>query len=73
MPKRCSVETWDGKPLQAASIGVGTCIESRNLVGIDLVAQDGKTFAHGHFDIETAVRFRADLDLAIEDARKQLN
>ena len=33
--------------------------------------RDGNTFAHGHFDLEVAEKFRADLDTAIAEAKRR--
>lgn len=67
--KRFSVRQWgDKKALQASSMSCGACTETTGLVGIDMVAQDGRTFAHGHFDVETARLFHRQLGDAIEEA-----
>ena len=61
MPERHSVPTWDGEVLLASRINAGNCAhehfdEPIQIVGIDLIAQDGTPFAHAHFDAETARR-----------------
>ena len=68
--RRFSVKNWDGlELLHAASMSVGRCTETDvAMIGIDLLAQDGATFAHGHFDIETAKRFHQEMGKAIEGA-----
>lgn len=68
--KRCSVQTWNKNAMQAAGMRVGVC-EDHNYVGIDMVAQDGNAFAHGHFDVATAMVFRQELDDAITEALKE--
>ena len=69
MSKRFSVERWKKKALQAASMSCGCCLHG-GFVGIDMVAQDGNTFAHGHFDIRTAIEFQNQLAEAIAEARR---
>jgi hypothetical protein len=68
--KRYSVPRWSKKALQAASMACGAC-HGHGMVGIDMVAQDGNTFAHGHFDIEPARLFHASLAEAIADAERR--
>lgn len=73
---RCNVKTWNKHYLLAAGMSVGKCEsdEPSTLIGIDMVAQDGNTFAHGHFPIETAIQFYENLGQAIADAqRTELN
>jgi hypothetical protein len=70
--KRCSVERWKKEALQAASMTAGACAHG-GTVGIDMVAQDGNTFAHGHFDIEIAEQFRDLLTEAIAEAKARAN
>ena len=45
------------------------CCEKEPLVGIDMLAQDGACFAHGHFQVEVAEMFWRALGEAIVDAR----
>ena len=71
MAKRLSVPSWKEPALQAAAMRVGVCTEAIGLVGIDMVARDGNTFAHGHFDLDVAEKFRADLDIAIAEAKRR--
>ena len=71
MGKRFSVPKWRKPALQAAAMSVGAYVDAIGLVGIDFCAQDGSTFAHGHFDLATANIFRAKLDEAIADARRK--
>ena len=74
--KRYSVKRWKKNALQAAKMGCGVCSfpNCEVWVGVDLIAQDGNTFAHGHFDVATARDFHARLGEAIEMAeRKMLN
>lgn len=66
MLKRHSVERWNKKALQAASMSCGPCTEAYGLVGFDMVAQDGNTFAHGHMSVETAREFHKLLGESIE-------
>lgn len=40
----------------ATSMAVGVCRDGQS-VGVDLIDQDGKTIAHGHLDLETAIEF----------------
>jgi len=70
MNKKVSVETWRKLALQASAMRCGACTEAKGLVGVDMIAQDGNVFAHGHFDIETAIAFQAQLAQAIADARR---
>ena len=51
--KRYSVERWDKNALQAAQLSVGRCRHG-GTIGIDMIAQDGNVFAHGHVDVLTA-------------------
>ena len=63
------VRKWRKTALQAYSMSVGLCTEtSEVMVGIDMNAEDQNTFAHGHFDLETAVEFASQLNEAIEEA-----
>lgn len=66
--KRFSEETWDRPALQAAAMNVGICTHG-GTIGVDMLAQDGSVFAHGHYDIATAERFRDALVEAIADAK----
>lgn len=68
--RRFSVKHWDGlEVLHAASMTVGRCTETDvPMIGIDMSAQDGATFAHGHFDLATAKLFHQVLGEAIEGA-----
>jgi len=66
-PKRCSVKRWTKTALQATQISCGCCSGHSDLIGIDLIAQDGNTFAHAHFDVETARLLRGSLLAAIEE------
>lgn len=70
MSKRCSVAKWKKEALQAAAMRCGACTEAHGLVGIDMVAQDGTVFAHGHFDFRTAIAFQNQLAEAIAEARR---
>lgn len=70
MTKRYSVERWKKKALQAASISCGACQHVTGMVGIDMIAQDGNTFAHGHFDIRTAIEFQNQIAEAVAEARR---
>lgn len=70
--KRHSPKTWRKDALQAASMAVGSC-EHGGTVGIDMMAQDGRVFAHGHFDINIAVQFRDQLNEAITEAVARTN
>lgn len=67
---RFSVERWKKKPLQAAAMSCGKCQEVSGMVGVDMVAQDGRSFAHGHFDIETAREFHRQFGEAIDEAER---
>lgn len=67
--KRYSVERWRGDALQAAAMHVGACNHPGiRMIGIDMVAQNGDVFAHGHFDLETAVAFVEQMQAAISEA-----
>lgn len=68
--RRFSVKHWgDQNPLQAASMSVGQCTETDVvMIGVDLLAQDGSIFAHGHFDLATAKLFHQEMGKAIEQA-----
>lgn len=67
--KRYSVERWRGDALQASQMSVGVCQDTdMAMVGIDMVAQDGSVFAHGHFDVATAVTFAEHLAEVIAEA-----
>lgn len=68
--RRFSVTHWgDLEILQAASMDVGRCTDTHlPMIGVDMHAQDGATFAHGHFDIETAKLFHQALGKAIDEA-----
>lgn len=67
--RRFSVKHWSAKALQAASMSVGQCTETDVvMIGVDMLAQDGATFAHGHFDLATAKLFHQELGKAIEGA-----
>ena len=62
-----SVKKWEDWALQAERVSVGTC-EHGDTIGIDMHAQDGTVFAHGHFDVETAIRFTKALSAEISEA-----
>lgn len=70
--KRCSVKKWNKNALQAAQMTAGACTHG-GTVGIDMVAQDGNVFAHGHFDIDVAEQFRDMLTDAIAEAKARVN
>lgn len=70
--RRYSVIQWNKRALQAAQMDCGACTEAHGMVGIDMVAQDGHTFAHGHFDVQTAREFHKRLGEAIEDASRNI-
>lgn len=70
MSGRCSVPKWKKVALQAAAMRCGACTEANGLVGIDMVAQDGSVFAHGHFDFRTAIEFQNQLAEAIAEAKR---
>lgn len=72
MSKRFSVKRWHRDVLQAASMQSGVCEHEVPMVGIDMCGQDGKTFAHGHFDLETARAFHQQLGETIELAAEKL-
>ena len=72
MNKKVSVESWRKKALQASAMRCGACTDATGLVGVDMIAQDGSVFAHGHFDIQTAIAFQQQLAQAIADARRGL-
>lgn len=65
--RKFSVQQWTQPALQASSMRAGAC-EHPGMVGIDMIAQDGNVFAHGHFDIETAMEFHRYLGIAIDQA-----
>ena len=65
--KRFSVEEWPDDVLQAAQIGVGGCCHG-DTIGINMLAQDGSVLAHGHFDLQTAVRFARHFLKVLEEA-----
>ena len=71
MTARISVKRWHDPALQAAAMRVGCCTDAVGLIGVDLVAQDGNTFAHGHVDIATARVLRRHLDEAIAEAERK--
>ena len=73
MSKRFSVPHWNTPALQAASMNCGACTETIGLVGIDMIAQDGTTFAHGHFDVRTAAKFHQELGETIQRVAAQVN
>ena len=67
--RRYSVNAWCKEALQAASMSVGMCQHGYPpTIGIDLHAQDGTVFAHGHFDVETAINFVEKMSEACEQA-----
>lgn len=67
--KRYSVQKWNRPALHAAAMRCGICGPADHLmIGIDLLARDDKTFAHGHFDIPTAKQFLSDLADIIDEA-----
>lgn len=68
---RYSLPAWRKRPLQAAAMRCGPCEDVVGLVGIDMVAQDGNTFAHGHFDIAGAEKFAGMLSEAIAQAKRK--
>lgn len=68
MADKYSVRTWKKDALQAASMRSGVCAHASALVGLDMLAQDGSVFAHGHFDIETAKQFHRNLGISISEA-----
>lgn len=70
--KRFSVKSWRKDALQAASMTAWACHHG-GTVGIDMLAQDGSVFAHGHFDIETAEAFRDLLTEAIAESAVRAN
>lgn len=70
-PHRHSVKTWKKQSLQAASMNVGCC-KHGHVIGVDMNARDGSTFAHGHFDVETAKLFHERLGEAIDEAETAL-
>lgn len=70
--KRYSVPRWTKPALQAAQMSCGPCC-CCDTVGIDMVARDGNTFAHGHFDIDVAEKFWRNLGEAIVEARERIN
>jgi hypothetical protein len=72
MSRKVSVERWTKRALQASAMRCGACTEATGLVGVDMVAQDGNVFAHGHFDIQTAIAFQAQLAEAIAAAKRGL-
>ena len=65
--KRYSVKRWEKDALQAAQMSVGTC-SGGDTIGIDMLADDGSVFAHGHFDVETAIQFTKALSAEISQA-----
>ncbi|MEK9754715.1 MAG: hypothetical protein VW338_16085 [Rhodospirillaceae bacterium] len=66
MSRKYSVIEWRDPPLQAAGMRVGQCC-ARDLIGVDLVARDGKAFAHGHMSLTNAIAFCDDLQAAIAE------
>ena len=58
----------EGTPaVHAASMAVGVCL-CGDMVGVDLLDKDGKTIAHGHLDLESAVEFHRMYGEAITEA-----
>ena len=71
MPKKCSVKSWNKPAKQAAHMNVGLCGSRRApMIGFDLIARAGNTFAHGHLDIESAEEFVAAAVRAIAQGRQ---
>jgi hypothetical protein len=68
--KKYSVKRWNKPSLQAANMSCGACTEVSGVVGINMIAQDGNVFAHGHFDVRTAIAFQNQIAEAIAEARR---
>jgi hypothetical protein len=64
------VKRWTKPTLQASAMRCGLCCDTEGVIGVDMIAEDGTTFAHGHFDIRTAVAFKNQLIDAINEACK---
>ncbi len=57
----------DGAPVpHAAHMRCGVCL-CGDLIGVDLIDAGGKTIAHGHMDVETALEFATQYGNAIEE------
>ena len=69
--QRYSVKEWRRDALQAARMSVGRC-QHGDTIGVDMYAQDGVVFAHGHFDVETAYRFALALNAALDEAYEEM-
>ena len=67
MSRRYSVPYWNKTALQVASMSCGQCRDVVGLVGIDMHAQDGDVFAHGHFELEQAKAFYKSLGEVIAE------
>ena len=71
MPKKHSVKSWNKPAKHAAHMDVGLCGSRRApMIGYDMIARDGNTFAHGHMNLESAEEFVAAAVRAIAQARE---
>lgn len=50
-----TLKAWPRDPMEAASINCGIC--TCGSIRIDLIAQDGNTFAAAHIDVATCLDF----------------
>lgn len=64
--------TWDGPVQRASQIMVDIC-ESGDLVGIDLIAQDGTIFAHAHMELAQAEAFHKEFEKRLKKLRRRVN